>query len=100
MKIKILKSAQRDLKRGKKFYSKQGEGLGMYFLDSLISDIESLLVHFGTHFKRKGYYCCNSKRFPYMVYYKLDEKLILVHSILDCRSKPDDNDKKLKRTGK
>ena len=100
MKIKILKSAQRDLNRGKKFYESQGEGLGMYFLDSLVSDIESLLVYFGTHVQRKSYYCCNSKRFPYMIYYKLDKEHILVHSILDCRSKPDDNFMKLKRTEK
>ena len=49
MKIRILKSASRDLINGFYFYEKQGEGLGTYFLDTLYSDIDSLKIYAGIH---------------------------------------------------
>ncbi|GBD97919.1 hypothetical protein BMS3Abin06_02823 [bacterium BMS3Abin06] len=38
MKLKILASASQDLLDGYRFYEKQTEGLGTYFLDTLFSD--------------------------------------------------------------
>jgi hypothetical protein len=49
MKIKILAAASRDLLNGYRFYEKQAEGVGGYFLDSLFSDIDSLIVSAGMH---------------------------------------------------
>ena len=49
MKIKILSSASQDLIDGYWFYEKQAEGLGTYFLDSLFSDIDSLIINAGIH---------------------------------------------------
>jgi len=49
MKIRILKSAQEDLREGYWFYESQEAGLGDYFLDSLNSDIESLNKNLITH---------------------------------------------------
>lgn len=43
MTIKILESAVEDLERGRSFYARHGHGVGVYFLDSLFSDIDSLL---------------------------------------------------------
>lgn len=42
MRIRILKSAQEDLKEGCWFYESQEAGLGDYFLDALTSDIERI----------------------------------------------------------
>lgn len=44
MKIEILDIAMGDLQNGQQFYERQQEGLGTYFLDSLFSDIEALLL--------------------------------------------------------
>ena len=44
MTLKILESAVEDLERGRRFYSRHGQGVGVYFLDSLFSDIDSLLL--------------------------------------------------------
>jgi hypothetical protein len=41
MKIAILPSARDDLAEGFRFYDRQQQGLGDYFLDSLLSDIDS-----------------------------------------------------------
>jgi len=89
MKIKILSSAVEDLHAGRLFYDKQTEGLGEYFLDSLFSDIDSLVLYAGIHQKVFDYYRLLSKRFPYAVYYKTDENLVVVWRILDLRRHPD-----------
>lgn len=68
MKLRILSLAFRDLEAGRDFYEMQQEGLGAYFLDTLFSDIESLLLHAGVHIQTFGYYRALSKRFPYAIY--------------------------------
>lgn len=47
MNIKILPAANEDLISGYHIYEQKSPGLGSYFLDSLFSDIESLLIYFG-----------------------------------------------------
>ena len=42
MKIKILESAEEDIKEGYLFYESQEKGIGDYFIESIFSDIESL----------------------------------------------------------
>ena len=49
MKIEILQSAQKDLTDGALFYENLESGLGAYFLDSLFSDIDSLIIYAGLH---------------------------------------------------
>jgi len=44
MRIKILASAVADLHSARLFYEQQGAGLGVYFFDSLFSDIDSLVL--------------------------------------------------------
>ena len=51
MKIRILPSALKDLARGRRFYERQGEGLGNYFMNTLFSDIDSLALYGGIHLK-------------------------------------------------
>ena len=89
MKIKILSSASQDLTDGYWFYEKQSEGVGAYFLDTLYSDIDSLVVNAGihpTHFEK--YYRLLSKRFPFAVYYRVEDQTALVYAVLDCRRSP------------
>ena len=89
MKIKLLSSALEDLYEGRLFYEKQGEGLGEYFFDSLFSDIDSLTLYGGIHPKHFGYHRLLAKRFPYAIYYKMDEEsVVVVWRILDLRRNP------------
>lgn len=55
MRIRILDSALDDLDRGRVFYDRQGEGLGGYFMDSLFSEIDSLVLYAGIHRKVFGF---------------------------------------------
>lgn len=54
MKIRLLSLALDDLDAGRRFYERQQAGLGDYFLDSLYSDIDSLLLYAGIHQKVFG----------------------------------------------
>ena len=89
MKIKLLTSALEDLNEGRLFYEKQGEGVGEYFFDSLFSDIDSLTLYGGIHPKFFGYYRMLSKRFPYAIYYRIEERsAVVVWRVLDLRRNP------------
>jgi len=58
----VLESAVEDLERSRRFYSRHGQGVGVYFLDSLFSDIDSLLLYAGIHPKSFGYHRLLSRR--------------------------------------
>ncbi len=88
MKISIQPSALADLRVGFRFYEKQQIGLGGYFLDSLYSDIDSLVLYAGSHSQHFGKYRLLSDRFPYAVYYELRDDLIMVRAVLDLRRNP------------
>ncbi|MCK5154625.1 MAG: type II toxin-antitoxin system RelE/ParE family toxin [Spirochaetales bacterium] len=95
MNIKILPSALDDLSNGRLFYERQSLNLGEYFFDSLFSDIDSLVLYSGIHQKYFGYYRMLSKRFPYAIYYKIEENtLVVVWRVLDLRRDP----KKIKKS--
>lgn len=89
MKIKILLAASQDLVDGYRFYEKQSPGLGNYFKDTLFSDIDSLVFFGGIHPVQYGkYYRLLSRRFPFAVYYTIQNDIARVHAVLDCRRDP------------
>ena len=99
MSIHILASAFSDLADGRDFYERQGEGLGMYFLDSLFSDIDSLALYAGIHRKVFGFHRLLSNRFPCAVYYHVDaQDGVVVYRVLDCRQNPRKTAAELKRS--
>jgi len=88
MKIIVRPSARDDLSDGFDFYERQSEGLGNYFVESLLSDIESLRLYAGIHIKSSGFFRALSKRFPYAIYYDLEKEAIRIWAVLDCRRDP------------
>lgn len=89
MKIRLTAVAQRHLRLAYRFYEQQAAGLGGYFLDSLIADIDSLRIHAGVHavaFDR--YQRMVSRRFPYSIYYRIEHGEIRVRAVLDDRRHP------------
>ena len=89
MKINILSSAKKDLVDGYLFYENQTQSIGSYFLDSLYSDIDSLIITAGIHhIVFNKYFRMLSKRFPFAVFYTIENNIIKVVAILDCRQKP------------
>ena len=89
MKVQILDEARQDLVDGFRFYESQSENLGDYFLDSLFSDIDSLQLYAGIHTVYFGCHRLLSKRFPFAVYYRVENETARVYAVLDCRRNPD-----------
>ncbi|MBF0220345.1 MAG: type II toxin-antitoxin system RelE/ParE family toxin [Gammaproteobacteria bacterium] len=89
MKIAILPAANEDLINGYHFYEQQQSGVGDYFLDSLFADIDSLIIYHGVHsllFNR--YYRMLAKRFPFAIYYTIEDETIVIYAVLDNRRDP------------
>ena len=78
MRIEILSEAADDLVAGAKFYERKRAGLGEYFLNSLYSDIDSLLLYAGIHRLVFGFHRALSKRFPFAIFYRFDRDKELV----------------------
>jgi plasmid stabilization system protein ParE len=88
MKIQVLFQALDDLENGYRFYERQAEGVGTYFLDSIWSDIDSLSLYAGIHALHAGYHRLLSKRFPYAIYYRIENDVVQIRAVLDCRRNP------------
>ncbi len=88
MKIQILPEAERDLMDGFRFYELQRAGLGRYFIDAISSDIDSLEFFYGVHPVVFGQYRLLSKRFPFAVYYRIENEVVRIYAVLDCRRNP------------
>ena len=86
-----------DLAEGQDFYESQQQGLGAYFLESLFSDIESLKLYGGIHRKVFGFHRALSKRFPFCIYYSIENRNVTVTAVLDCRRAPERHMRRLTR---
>ena len=88
MRIEILPEARDDLIAEFRFYERQAPGLGSHFRESVLKDVDSLVVHGGVHPKVFGYHRSLSKRFPFAIYYRIEANVVRVRAILDCRRNP------------
>ena len=96
MRVQVLDEATGDLADGYRFYERQAEGLDEYLLDSLWSDINSLRLYGGVHAVHYGYHRMLSKRFPFAVYYRIEDQVARVRAVLDCRRDPNFISERLK----
>lgn len=88
MRIQVLDEADDDLEAGRDFYERQAAGVGEYFAVSIAADIESLILFAGIHSQEFGYYRLLSKRFPFGIYYRIDQSIIRIYAVLDLRRDP------------
>jgi len=88
MEIRLLETAREDLRAGYRFYEGQSVGLGDYFLDCMQADVRSLQIYAGVHGQAAGFFRMLAKRFPFAIYYLIDNDRIDVYAILDCRRDP------------
>lgn len=88
MKVLLVGEAVRDLDAGVEFYEMQSAGLGDYFLDSLLQDLETLAHQGGSHQLLMGSHRKLASVFPYAIYYRIEHDVVRVLAILDCRRDP------------
>src|SRR5215208_691415 len=73
MTVVILKDAAEDLESGAQFYESCATGVGDYFLDSILSDLDSLVLFAGVHPIHFQFHRMLSKRFPFAIYYEVED---------------------------
>lgn len=89
MRIEILEQAVSDLIQGFHFYEEQEPGLGSDFLTTLYADIESLQIYAGIHRKAcRNYHRLLSRRFPFSVFYTVQDQTVRIRAVVDCRRNP------------
>jgi hypothetical protein len=86
--VLVLREVSQDLEEGKIFYNGRAPGIGDYFFDSIVSDIESLLLYGGIHSKHFGFFRMLASRFPFAIYYTVLKDIAIVGAVLDMRREP------------
>jgi toxin ParE1/3/4 len=89
MKLRYTSRAGNDLIIAFEWYEKQRRGLGFEFLDCVEAVIETiqqmpqLYANHHNHFRR-----ALIRRFPFSIFYTMEEKTLVVHAIFDNRQNP------------
>jgi len=86
--VLVLEEAVSDLNNGRLFYEEKQPGLGDHFRNTLLSDLESLVIYGGIHVKAMGFHRMLSKRFPYAIYYEVKDHGAYVVAVLPMRRDP------------
>jgi plasmid stabilization system protein ParE len=95
MDIRLLDGAKEDLRNGWFFYERQSPGLGDRFLDAIEAEVQTLALYAGIHLKVEGFFRMLIRRFPFALYYLIDDDTIAIYAILDCRRDPNGLRKRL-----
>ena len=86
--VVVLEDVAEDMNNGKAFYDQKESGVGDYFWDSLLADIESLMLYAGVHTKEHGLYRMLARRFPYAIYFEIADDVAYVVAVLPMRRNP------------
>jgi hypothetical protein len=88
MTVVILEDAAADIDSGRRFYELREPGIGDYFVESILSDVSSLVLYAGIHPEHCGFQRMLSKRFPFAIYYEVEGEVAHVYGVLDIRRDP------------
>lgn len=88
MTVVVLEDAAADMESGRRFYESREQGVGDYFIESILSDLDSLILYAGIHRTHFGFHRMLSKRFPFGIYYEVEGDTAHVYGILDMRGDP------------
>jgi plasmid stabilization system protein ParE len=86
--IVVLSDAAADIEAARDFYEVQEIGVGKYFVDSLLADIESLADTSGIHPKHFKFHRMLATRFPFGIYYREAGPQAEIFAVLDLRRNP------------
>ncbi len=82
----LTASAQNDIVSAQSFYEEESEGLGEYFYDSIIADLDSLQFYAGIHPFVFGFHRKLARRFPFAIYYDIeDESQVIILAVFHTR---------------
>ncbi len=89
MRIKYTSRAEKDLRTAISWYEVQRLGLGLEFLDCVEFAIKRILAYPDSYPKPyKSFYRCVIRRFPFSIFYTLEQDVIVIHAVFDNRQDP------------
>jgi len=99
MKVAILRAARLDIQKCAQFWERQEPGLGIEFIEYILSELDEVATLAGIHPKKGSYHrAVLEGRFPYYaVYYRIIEDIAEIVAIVDTRRDPKRIDNFLKR---
>ena len=97
--VVVLEDAAEDIQVAQWFYESREAGVGDYFGESILADLDSLVLYAGIHPKKHGFHRMLAKRFPFGIYYKVERDVSYVYAVLDMRREPLFLRKELKKRG-
>ena len=86
--VAVLEEAAADIESARDFYDDIEPGVGAYFLQRIVEDIERLETLSGIHGLHFGFHRMLSERFPFGIYYRETNDETQVFAILDLRREP------------
>ena len=86
--VVVLEEAAEDIEAARDFYDEIEPGMGDYFLQRIVEDIERLATLSGIHGRHFGFHRMLSERFPFGIYYRETADETQVFAILDLRREP------------
>lgn len=89
MLVKLRIEAQLDVLEGARFYDDQHQGVGEYFKQSVRSELDALQLSAGIHESLGFCFRKLVRKFPFAIYYILENEIVDVFAILDCRQDPE-----------
>ena len=89
MNLCYTERAKEDIELAFQWYERQRRGLGFEFLDCIEISLNSVLRYPEMYEKcHSNYRRCIIRRFPFSVFYTVEEEGIVIHSVFDNRQDP------------
>lgn len=89
MKLRYTDRSRDDVELAFAWYERQRRGLGFEFLDCVEVALKSIIEY--PEMYQKRYACfrgCPIRRFPFSLFYTIEDNEIVVHSVFDNRQNP------------
>ena len=90
MKLRYTDKAKDDVELSFAWYERQRRGLGFEFLDCVENAVKSIQENpkiYRTYYS--AFRGCTIRRFPFSVFYTIENTEIVVHSVFDNRQDPE-----------
>jgi plasmid stabilization system protein ParE len=89
MKLRYTDRSKYDVELAFAWYEKQRRGLGFEFLDCVEAALQNIIDYPEMYQIRYSYFRgCPIRRFPFSIFYTIEENEIVVHSVFDNRQDP------------
>lgn len=89
MKYRFLSHARKELEDSVNYYNQQQTGLGYNFAEEVDAVIQRILIDPTSYEKvSDNIYSLRTSRFPYAVFYGLDDESVLIVAVMNLYRKP------------